>query len=1613
MTKPADGDRAGASDSAALDAVVARVCAQVQPVERALLNAFVRQYYRQIDPEDLAARSVEELAGAALSHWQFGRVRSAADRGRARVRVLSPTAAEHGWASRHTVIEIVNDDMPFLVDSASMEVNRQGLTLHLIVHPVLAVERDAGGALTRVAARRDAPELPRESWMHIEVDRQVDAASRQHLAAGIERVLADVRAATDDWQAMKARLRAAIEAVSARLPQAAQAEQDETRLFLEWLAKDHLLLLGYREHELVTRDGEDMLKLVPGSGLGILRETGEEKVSGSFAALPPQARALARAPVPIVLMTKANARATVHRPGYVDYIGIKRYDAAGQVIGEHRFLGLLTSTAYAERVTDIPLLRGKVTAVANRAGLAPDSHLGKALTHILETYPRDELFAISHDELYEIALGILRLGERARFRLFVRQDPFDRFVSCLIYVPRENYGTELRRRFIDLLTSAFNGQGAEFDVLLTDAILARIHITVRTTPGQVPAFDRRDLEARLAQAARRWDDELRDALIESEGEGRGSQLVKRWQRAFPAAYRERVSAQGAVADIRRIDALAEGQAAFALYRPLGAAEGRLGFKVYRAGGPVVLSSSLPMLERMGVLVLTEHPSQATPDPGVPVWTHDFELQAPAGLDLDIDTLRPLFEDAFARVMDGRIDNDDFNRLVLRAQLPADEIVVLRAYAKYMKQTGFALSQTAIESALTTHPGVARQLVNRFKLRFDPARQDGESAAAVKMQLAAIEGALEKVGNLNDDRALRQMLALFMATLRTNFWRRNDKGEPRPYLSFKFDPARVPGLPEPKPMFEIFVYSTRFEGIHLRGGKVARGGLRWSDRPEDFRTEVLGLVKAQMVKNTVIVPVGSKGGFVLKKAPPASEREAFMAEGVACYKDFLRGLLDLTDNIVGGQVVPPPQTVRHDGDDPYLVVAADKGTATFSDYANSVSKEYGHWLGDAFASGGSAGYDHKKMGITARGAWESVKRHFREMGIDTQTTEFTVAGVGDMSGDVFGNGMLLSRHIKLVAAFDHRHVFIDPNPDTEKSFLERERLFALPRSSWTDYNAELISPGGGVWPRSAKSIPLSPEARAVLGIEATTMPPNELLHAILKAPVDLLYNGGIGTYVKAGSESHAEVGDRANDAIRVNGRQLRCKVVGEGGNLGCTQRGRIEFALSGGRINTDAIDNSAGVDTSDHEVNIKILLGLVIADGEMTEKQRNHLLAEMTDEVAALVLRDNYFQTQALSVAGRVGARLLEQQQRFIRFLERKGRLNRAIEFLPTDEEFTDRKARGVSLTSPERAVLLAYSKMWLFDELLASTLPDDPWVATALERYFPSALRSRYAAVMPRHPLKREIVATHVLNSMVNRVGATFVHRLMEATGRDPAQIVRAYLLARECFGLVPMWQEIETLDSKVQDVVQASMVIELGRLVLRATMWFLRSRRLAEPIADTIGCFGPAVAALAQREVARRTAVEGGNSHQQDRRWIDAGVPAQLAHRVACAQPMVAALDIMETAEAVAQPIERVADVHLAIGEHLGLNRVRQLIAALPSDGYWEGRAKAALGDDMASLQQALTAEALRLSVDGGDPLARWSAHSGGALERVQRLLGELAEVRNADLAMLSVALRELRNLA
>ncbi len=1584
--------------------------AKLTAEQMAQAETFLRRYYSDADPADLSARGVPDLYGAALGHLQFARHFAP---GTPKLRIYNPVFAEHGWQSTHTVVEIVNDDMPFLVDSMIMEANRHALTLHLMVHPVLQVRRDSKSDLLEIIAGERKGKAHSESMIHMEVDRVTEPAALQRLHDGIVSALTDVRRAIEDWPKLVERMAQAIAVTEKKPPPLDRAQTREDLAFLRWLADHHFTFLGYRDYDLVKEKGEDVLRVVPDSGLGILRET-RETVSVSFAALPPEARVRARKKE-LLILTKANSRATVHRPGYLDYVGVKRFDAKGEVAGERRFLGLYTSAAYNANPAAIPLLRRKMKEVLDRAGLLPNSHSEKTLITILETYPRDELFQIPVDELFDHAMGILRLGERQRTRLFVRRDSYGRFFSCLIYVPRENYNTELRIRMQHILMQAFSGVGAEFNVHLSESVLARIHIVVRTPPGSNPEYEVRELEARLAQIARRWQDALKQTLVEHCGEERGNQLFRRYGTAFPAGYRDDYAPQNAVDDVEMMDALgAGGGLGMNLYIPAEAGPGTLRFKIFHAGAPVALSESLPMLEHMGVKVLDERPYKIEPEDSAPVWIDDFGMTFAADGELAIESVRSLFQDTFLRMWSGEVESDDFNRLVLRAQLTWREITVLRAYAKYLRQAGFTFSQAYIQSTLTNNAAIARLLVELFKQRCDPALAAGRAGRCRELA-AAIEHALDAVANLDEDRILRQFLAVTEATLRTNYFQPAADGAVKPYLSFKFNSARVPGLPEPRPLFEIFVYSPRVEAVHLRGGKVARGGLRWSDRMEDFRTEVLGLMKAQMVKNTVIVPVGSKGGFVLKRPPASGDREALLKEGIACYQTLLRGMLDLTDNLAGGKVAPPRDVVRHDPDDPYLVVAADKGTATFSDIANGVAREYGYWLDDAFASGGSAGYDHKKMGITARGAWESVKRHFRELGIDTQATEFTCVGIGDMSGDVFGNGMLLSRHARLVAAFDHRHIFLDPNPDPEASLKERERLFSLARSSWADYDAKLISQGGGIYPRSAKSIPLSPEVRKILDTTTAHLTPTELINAILKSPVDLLYNGGIGTYVKASSETHAEVGDRTNDAVRVDGRELRCKVVGEGGNLGFTQRGRIEYALTGGRINTDAIDNSAGVDTSDHEVNIKILLNAVVAEGELTEQQRNTLLAEMTDEVAALVLRDNYFQTQSLSISGRLGIALLDAQARFIRSLERAGKLNRAIEFLPSDDEITERGATKTGLTSPERAVLLAYSKIALYDELLASDLPEDPYISTALERYFPAPLRERYRDQIRRHPLKREIVATHVANSMINRVGSTFVHRMQEETGAAPAEIVRAYILTREVFGLIGLWRAVEVLDNKVADAAQAAMLIRAGRLVVRATLWFLRNRHYLEDMAQALAHFSPAVATLAASLPNLLIAAEAAALEQSAQQLAAKDVPPELATRVASLDALFAALDIVEISTARTCAVKAVATVYFTLGGRLELSWLRERVAGLPADSHWQTLAKAALRDDLASLQRALAAQVLQPGPGGNDPDAlidAWQERKRSGLERCREVLADLHAASGIDLAMLSVVLRELRNL-
>ena len=1569
---------------------------------------FIALYYDQVDAEDLVARAPEDLYGAAMAHLAFAR-RFAT--GTPKLRVYNPKVQEHGWASPHTVIEIVNDDMPFLVDSVTMEVNRQGHTLHLLVHPLAKTERDREGGLAAFApAGRDGAG---ESFIHVEVDRVSEPDRLKALGEGLLAVLADVRAAVEDWKPMRAAMQAVVDELAGTPKGQDAADVEEIRAFLSWALDENFTFIGYREYELARAGGEDQLKIVPRSGLGVLREPKLGGVSLSFQELPAAIKALAREPRLLVL-TKANSRATVHRPGYLDYVGVKKFDAGGHVVGERRFVGLYTTAAYHADPRDIPLLRRKVARVLERAGFPAASHGSKNLLSMLHAYPRDELFQVDESSLYDIAMGVLQLGDRRRTRMFLRRDLYGRFFSCLIYLPRENYNTDVRVRIQEILKRRLSGTSAEYTVQLTDAVLARIHMLVRTLPKDEPQVDAHSIEAEIVQATRRWEDDLKLALEQVHGEERAVPLLRRYGPAFPVAYREALAAGTAVRDIAVIETLDAGNPfAVSLYRPAEADSRTLRLRVYRLGAKLPLSASLPILENMGLEAMDEDGWEIEREGAPPVFLHDFGLRSAREL-ADVEAIKAVTQEALLRVARGEIENDAFNRLTPVAALAPDDVVVLRAYAKYLKQAGFTFSQAYIAQTLAAHPAIVARLVAIFHARFDPAAADRE---ATQQRLHdEVKAALNDVANLDEDRILRRYLYAIRATIRTNHWVRTAGGRRKPYLSLKIDCAKVPDLPEPRPLFEIFVYSPRFEAIHLRGGKVARGGIRWSDRPEDFRTEVLGLMKAQMVKNAVIVPVGSKGGFVLKASPPASEREAYLKEGVACYQDFLRGLLDVTDNLKGGKVIAPKDVVRHDPDDPYLVVAADKGTAAFSDYANAVSAEYGHWLGDAFASGGSVGYDHKKMGITARGAWESVKRHFREIGVDTQSQDFTVVGVGDMSGDVFGNGMLLSRHIRLLAAFDHRHIFLDPDADPARSIAERERLFALPRSSWDDYDRTLLSKGGGIYPRSAKSIAVSPEARRVLGIAEKSLTPAELMKAILRAPVDLLYNGGIGTYVKASRQTHADVGDRANDAIRVNGAELRCKVVAEGGNLGFTQLGRVEFALAGGRLCTDAIDNSAGVDCSDHEVNIKILLGLVVADGGLTEKQRNTLLASMTDEVGRLVLADNYFQTQSLCVSGVRGDKLLDAQASLIRALEKAGRLNRAVEFLPTDDEIAERRAGRVGLTSPERAVLLAYSKMVLFDDLVKGTLIDDEYVARALAGYFPEQIRRRYAAVLGRHPLSREIVATVVANTMINRTGSVFVHRMQEETGATPDEVTRAFILVRDVFGFEALWAEIDTLDNRVAALVQSEMLIEAGRLVLKAALWFLRRRREKLPIADVLGIFQPGLAAFRAGLPAILSGVDRESFEATAARLAAQGVPQELARGMAGLDALYSVLDATEVAMETARPLEAIARLHFALAGELELRWFAERITALPTDTTWQALARNALRDDLASQQRILTTTVAKLSPGATDPavmIAAWKERYAQPIARLAAMREELKRVGSLDLAVLSVLLRELRGLA
>ncbi|MEU6179440.1 NAD-glutamate dehydrogenase [Streptomyces coeruleorubidus] len=1607
--------------------------AQEAPDRESLLS-FLQRYYLHTAPEDLTDRDPVDVFGAAVSHYRLAENRP---QGTANVRVHTPTVEENGWTCSHSVVEVVTDDMPFLVDSVTNELTRQGRGIHVVIHPQFIVRRDVTGKLIEVlpSPATGLGDLPHdahvESWIHVEIDRETDRADLKQITADLLRVLSDAREAVEDWGKMReaaTRLAEGLpdEPIPADLP---GPQVEEARELLRWLADDHFTFLGYREYQL---RGDDSLAAVPGTGLGILRadphhsDQESHPVSPSFERLPADARAKAREHKLLVL-TKANSRSTVHRPSYLDYIGVKKFDAEGNVVGERRFLGLFSSAAYTESVRRVPVIRRKVEEVLEQAGFSPNSHDGRDLLQILETYPRDELFQTPVDELRAIVTSVLYLQERRRLRLYLRQDEYGRYYSALVYLPRDRYTTAVRLRIIEILKEELGGISVDFTAWNTESILSRLHFVVRVPQGtELPELsdaDKERIEARLVEAARSWEDAFSEALNAELGEERAAELMRRYAHAFPEGYKADHNPRAAVADLVHLEQLnaEEGEDfALSLYEPVGAAPEERRFKIYRTGDAISLSAVLPVLNRLGVEVVDERPYELRCTDRSVAWIYDFGLRMPrprGGGDYFGDDARERFQDAFAATWTGKAENDGFNALVLSAGLTWRQATVLRAYAKYLRQAASTFSQDYMEDTLRSNVHTTRLLVSLFEARMSPDRQRA-GYEIVDALLEEVDAALDQVASLDEDRILRSFLTVIKATLRTNFFQEAAGGKPHEYVSMKFDPQAIPDLPAPRPAFEIWVYSPRVEGVHLRFGKVARGGLRWSDRREDFRTEILGLVKAQMVKNTVIVPVGAKGGFVAKQLPdPSVDRDAWMAEGIASYKTFISALLDITDNMVAGEVVPPADVVRHDEDDTYLVVAADKGTATFSDIANGVAEKYNFWLGDAFASGGSAGYDHKGMGITARGAWESVKRHFRELGVDTQTEDFTVVGIGDMSGDVFGNGMLLSEHIRLVAAFDHRHIFIDPNPDAATSYAERRRLFELPRSSWEDYDKELLSAGGGIFPRTAKAIPVNAHIREALGIEAkvTKLTPADLMKAILQAPVDLLWNGGIGTYVKSSTESSADVGDKANDAIRVDGKDLRVKVVGEGGNLGLTQLGRIEFALHGGRINTDAIDNSAGVDTSDHEVNIKILLNGLVADGDMTVKQRNKLLAEMTDEVGHLVLRNNYAQNTAIANALAQSRDMLHAQQRFMKHLVREGHLDRALEFLPTDRQIRERLTQGQGLTSPETAVLLAYTKITVAEELLHTSLPDDPYLRGLLHCYFPTELREQFPDRLDGHPLRREIITTVLVNDTVNTGGTTYLHRLREETGASLEEIVRAQTAAREIFRQSPVWDGVEALDNKVEADVQTRIRLHSRRLVERGTRWLLNNRPQPLQLAETVDFFAERVEQVWTQlpKLLRGADLEWYQKIYDE--LTDVGVPDELATRVAGFSSAFPTLDIVSVADRMGREPLDVAEVYYDLADRLRITQLMDRIIELPRADRWQSMARAAIREDLYAAHAALTADVLAVGNGTSTPEQRykaWEQKNAAILGRARTTLEEIQSSEAFDLANLSVAMRTMRTL-
>jgi glutamate dehydrogenase len=1577
-----------------LVSVLENMRARLSPEEHGLAAAFTRQFWARVSDEDLADRNPEDGTGATIASLRRFQHHKPND---VLIDVENPEYERDGWASPHSVIMIVHADMPFLTDSVLMELSRHELVVHHLQNVVFRTVRTEDGTLQRLiqdgSGGQGAGGTP-EVLIYAEIDR-VETSRLQALEARVAEILRDVRAVVADFGPMKQRLAEIASDVSRDRPPLPADEIEEGLAFLDWLMHNSFTFLGYREFDF----SDGVMRQIPGSALGILK-TRDAATARVIAEQPQDTRAfiLERH---LLAFSKSGTRSQVHRPAYPDYIAVKKFNKSGEVIGEHGFFGMYTSPVYTERPERIPMIRRKVANIMARSQLDPNGFDGKVLAQVLATYPREELFQASEDELFRVAMAVTNIHERRRTRVFLRRDRYGLFYTCLVFMPRDLYNTRIRIKIQRLLIDALGAEDAPFHVLFSESILVRLHFTLRVPPGTMRDVDTDELERRIVALTRDWGQDLRQALMQEFGETRGRQLADQYLDAFPASYREDFSVRAAVHDIDDAEKLCPtNNLSMRFHRPPERSAERANLKIFHLGDPLSLSAILPALENMGVRVIGGQPYEIHCVNGKTISIHDFELTYSRAL--DIAEIGPRFEDAFVRLWNGLADNDSYNRLVLAAGLTSREVNVLRSYARYMRQTRFGFSQDFISDTLLKNAEIAGRLARYFVDRFS-LRESHDHTPARQEILTLLDG----VALLNEDRVLRRFLEMIDATVRTNYFQETAEGAPKAYLSVKLMPQQLAGLPQPVPKYEIFVFSPRVEGVHLRAGSIARGGLRWSDRHEDFRTEVLGLVKAQIVKNSVIVPTGAKGGFVVRRPPP--ERDAFMAEGVACYKQFISGLLDITDNIVAGAVVPPRNVRRYDGDDPYLVVAADKGTATFSDYANGVAESYGFWLGDAFASGGSNGYDHKKMAITARGGWISVQRHFLERGIDVQKDSITIVGVGDMSGDVFGNGLLRSEAVQLVAAFNHLHVFIDPNPVPATSFSERARLFALQRSGWNDYDPKLISPGGGVFARSMKRIPISLEMKARFGITADGLSPDELINALLKAPVDLVWNGGIGTYVRSTVEADADVGDRANDHVRVTAAELKAKVFGEGGNLGMTQAARVEYALAGGGVNTDFIDNSAGVDCSDHEVNIKILLNQLVADGDLTGKQRNQLLAEMQNDVAGLVLNDNFKQAQAISLAERNARARPSEFQRFITRMETDQRLDRALEGVPTDDVLAERVSRGSGLTRPELAVLLSYAKTHLKERLIASDIHKDPAVAKMIFEEFPQAIDTRFGDAVHRHRLSREIVATMSANDVVHHLGITSTVHLAELVGGEPDEIVRGYFVAAHCFSIREWFTQIETAD--FDGVKKLEMMIELMQLARLATRWFVRNRRASLDVAKLQEHFTPKVRALLPFRLALMGTSGAARADERAKARMAAGASEQLANATSNAPAWAVSLPIIEAAEQIHADPGAVAQVFAVLNHAIGIDWLAERLIELMPTSLWQGMERDALIDELMALHASLAAR-----IHGETPAADPESSVKGWLERYglfartwKTALESAQRASGLDMSLLSITGRKL----